>query len=110
MKHILVLLCLVPLLAGALLAQTPTLTPSEQKDLKILQLQQQVLAYQAQQIQEVLAKYNEQRQSFTAQQKAFVSTTLKEHKLDPKKYTLNLQSGVIVPLTQKPSATRKAAK
>lgn len=99
-------------LAGGLFAQAPSLTETEQKDLKILQLQQQVLSYQAQELQTALAQYNARRKELEESEKDFTSETLKAHKLDPKKYTVNIQTGAIVPIPQpsKPETQKKATK
>lgn len=91
-------------LAGDLLAQTIDLTESEQKDLKILQLQQQVMSYQAQELQTALAQYDTRRKTLESAEKDFTAKTLKAHKLDPQKYTVNIQAGTIVPVPQ-PSKT-----
>lgn len=91
-------------LAGGLFAQAPSLTETEQKDLKILQLQQQVLSYQAQELQTAIAQYDTRRKTLESAEKDFTAKTLQDHKLDPQKYTVNIQAGTIVPV-QQPSKT-----
>lgn len=91
-------------LAGGLWGQTVDLTETEQKDLKILQLQQQVMSYQAQELQTALAQYDTRRKTLESAEKDFTAKTLKAHKLDPQKYTVNIQAGTIVPVPQ-PSKT-----